>query len=981
MLRSFPLRRGLTAAALVLGLTLSLVAQEPQDRAAAWLGVAPEQLADIEVVTKEFPAQGLVVTAIKALDRGTDEVVSAARDQFGRRADLSALVRQEKALRQSVPALRITSDVREALEGLATNETLPIALWLVMDHMSIARYQAELFDGVELSTEEAEAREESAGRFAQSRVAEVVTPMSAALRELGLSVRYASIAAPVIFTDATKAQIEALSEIGAIDGIYLERSDYADTNVDANGTHRTDRVHHYGIRGRGVDVAMLENNGVDPACPHLNITDWFNAGSPNPDQHIHGTSGCVASQLVSRLGASPDVRLYSANAASYSDSNVMAASDWAALTASVDMTNMSYGGNYSGAERLMDRYYDYMVRTYQDCWIASAGNEGLGDWVGSPGTAYNVITVGSFDDEENKDWNDDNMSSFSSTRNPASGCEKPNLAANGENVDTLGDAANNWLTNGYDGTSFSAPHATGNLANAMSVDSTLNLSPEASMAAIMATAWHNIEGASRLSDEDGAGGLHGLALYRLAADGRADYRNVTTSSFNNNGYFTYDIYLQGGDRTRVAIAWSTLANSTYTTTTLEADLDLRVYEGQGVTSGTSYGSSASFNNNFEIVEFTPVRTGWYTIRVNDYRFDGTSERLGMAWSQKWEDTSYARMREAGNDEIQPTTGPTIGTNSYDMDIADSASPGAFYGVFASGTRANGYGIDAHLWSPLDVDFWTQLQLMGDPSWVNMSGLLDSSGRSTAPLLRIQPVPVIVGYPLQHVFVTITGSGAVKEISEIHRFHFWPARTVLTLADDATTEVQLPFSFPFYGNNYTSVWVNSNGNLTFGSGDTDFSESEAELLADQPRIALCWDDLEPDEPGSLGSSEIGYRLVNQGEQHVVIEFSDVGEYQSAAGADGQNSFRAILWASGRIELCYNDCSMEDGIVGISPGGGLSTNSEINFGSFGNYSSSGAIFEQFTAGADSLDLDSSVYWNKVIFTPNRTATNYTLSLDVE
>jgi hypothetical protein len=92
---------------------------------------------------------------------------------------------------------------------------------------------------------------------------------------------------------------------------------------------------------------MLEDNGLDPACPYLNVAGWyFNwLGITFPDNHIHGTSGCVASRLSSRRGAAQDVSLFSANAFSYSDSNVTAAADWI-ISRNIDVTNMSFGGNY-----------------------------------------------------------------------------------------------------------------------------------------------------------------------------------------------------------------------------------------------------------------------------------------------------------------------------------------------------------------------------------------------------------------------------------------------------------------------------------------------------------------------------------------------------------------------------------------------------------------------------------------------------------
>ena len=70
-------------------------------------------------------------------------------------------------------------------------------------------------------------------------------------------------------------------------------------------------------------------------------------------------------------------------------------------------------------------------------------------------------------------------------------------------------------------------------------------------------------------------------------------------------------------------------------------------------------------------------------------------------------------------------------------------------------------------------------------------------------------------------------------------------TILPLADDGSIEIPFAtFQFPFQGRLWSSVWVNGNGNLTFGAGDPDFSESVAELLAGPPRIAPLWDDLSP-----------------------------------------------------------------------------------------------------------------------------------------
>ena len=83
-------------------------------------------------------------------------------------------------------------------------------------------------------------------------------------------------------------------------------------------------------------------------------------------------------------------------------------------------------------------------------------------------------------------------------------------------------------------------------------------------------------------------------------------------------------------------------------------------------------------------------------------------------------------------------------------------------------------------------------------------------------------------------------------------------TLLPVGDDSAAQVAFGFNFPFQGATWTSAFVNGNGNLTFGAANADFSESVAEFLSAQPRIAALWDDLDPTdglvvvtpEPGAL-----------------------------------------------------------------------------------------------------------------------------------
>ena len=61
------------------------------------------------------------------------------------------------------------------------------------------------------------------------------------------------------------------------------------------------------------------------------------------------------------------------------------------------------------------------------------------------------------------------------------------------------------------------------------------------------------------------------------------------------------------------------------------------------------------------------------------------------------------------------------------------------------------------------------------------------------------------------------------------------------ADDESWSLSLPWSFPYYGHSYSSVWVCSNGFLDFSSSSPAYANSDAALEA-SVRIAPLWEDL-------------------------------------------------------------------------------------------------------------------------------------------
>lgn len=135
---------------------------------------------------------------------------------------------------------------------------------------------------------------------------------------------------------------------------------------------------------------------------------------------------------------------------------------------------------------------------------------------------------------------------------------------------------------------------------------------------------------------------------------------------------------------------------------------------------------------------------------------------------------------------------------------------------------------------------------------------------------------------------------------------------LSLGDDAAMRIPLPFVFPFCGGLYDSVWVSSNGCLTFGAGDAAFLISTADLMAGPPRIAALWSDLTPDLGGSITAGAVG--------SDFVVAYTGVPEFLFG----GANTFSITLRPDGTHRVDYGSLTSQGALFGAlagrSPGGG-------------------------------------------------------------
>jgi hypothetical protein len=126
---------------------------------------------------------------------------------------------------------------------------------------------------------------------------------------------------------------------------------------------------------------------------------------------------------------------------------------------------------------------------------------------------------------------------------------------------------------------------------------------------------------------------------------------------------------------------------------------------------------------------------------------------------------------------------------------------------------------------------------------------------------------------------------------------------LTNVDDSFASVSIGFPFPFFGANQASVFVSSNGLLTFGTANTTFTNSDLTTVPAQGAIAVFWDDLHT--AGGVAGSNVFAQVLGSGpNQHLTIQWNKVRFFSGGTAGD-TITFQAQLFADGRVALNYLD----------------------------------------------------------------------------
>ena len=276
---------------------------------------------------------------------------------------------------------------------------------------------------------------------------------------------------------------------------------------------------------------------------------------------------------------------------------------------------------------------------------------------------YNGLTVGNHDDGAGA------MSGDSVFRNPSSthgDRELPEIAANGTMVTTVG------LTKS--GTSMASPAAAGSVALIQNVSSTLKSWPEGCRAIMLAAAKRNIAGNTWWQDvvadvdaSDGTGATDALEATNITKQRRSRNAAGTSKGWdvgtlrsrdigsNRRTTFSYFVTLSRSilapRKVKVALAWdskismfSIFGIEIPIGSVLAVDLDLQIFDSHGV----QVGYSGSWDNSYELAEFTGMPGETYTIKIR--RWSGTDDVwYGIAWTVTggllWADVTRATVLE------------------------------------------------------------------------------------------------------------------------------------------------------------------------------------------------------------------------------------------------------------------------------------------------------------------------------------------------
>jgi gliding motility-associated-like protein len=168
-------------------------------------------------------------------------------------------------------------------------------------------------------------------------------------------------------------------------------------------------------------------------------------------------------------------------------------------------------------------------------------------------------------------------------------------------------------------------------------------------------------------------------------------------------------------------------------------------------------------------------------------------------------------------------------------------------------------------------------------------------------------------------------------------------------DGSTNLITLPFNFCYYGTTETGIYINNNGNVSFGSPVSTFSANAFPNATDD-MIAPFWSDV---DTRNVGSGLVYYKLTST---YLIVKWDSVGYYSQHI--DKLNTYQLvmtngsdpILPSGQNISFCYGQMNWTTGDASSGVNGfggdpatvGVNRGNNIDYIQMGQFDHAGTVY---------------------------------------
>ena len=560
----------------------------------------------------------------------------------------------------------VDSQLQSVLKEATTDERIPVDIWLY-ESSTVEEREQKIYSSIGIN--KAQITSNARGVTSSASVDEYITTERAvyaserAEQYASLRLDYSDITAlqttrktdtqlfysqyvPMIRAELTSAEIKLMARDDRVQAIYYspnvtlkDESDVSVPTIDADYTRDT-----LGYTGSGVKIGMIESGLPDSRESYLTGADITYDNIPNIERRYTDHANKVAAIMVGQpttdggiayKGIVPDAELYATCCVSSEDWRARV--EWL-ISQGVHVINMSAflsdvnQGHYGTHER----WVDHIAKNHHIHFVNSAGNTGI---ITSPGTAYNILTVGSINDANNINPGNDTIAensgymeylSLNSDGEEFYPTNKPDLMAPGVNITTAAGTDS--------GTSFAAPHVTAVVAQLCQRQPSLRTLQAGVKAILTASISHGTLAFDTQDgdnyDKMGAGVVNAKEAFETANTYRMSVGSFPANSASGTEkVYTFSVPVD--QRVRVSLTW--LKHSVFPETIPHiicdpsdialADLDLYIIDPDGL--WINYSSNYYYNT--EIVDFTTEKSGTYQMVVINYTPSSEVVEFAIAW--------------------------------------------------------------------------------------------------------------------------------------------------------------------------------------------------------------------------------------------------------------------------------------------------------------------------------------------------------------